>query len=133
MIRKVLFSLFILLSLVVPTATEKSFAELYTLLSRTTLATMSKEVFLIRNFEVVNIPRHVKEIEANIDSLSYRLTSLRYTVVQILNLRSQGWLLQRSLRFRRFRDRSNNRHIIWKTYESPRCKYNMELHGLAST
>ncbi len=79
MIRKVLFSLFILLSLVVPTATEKSYAELYTLLSRTTLATMSKEVFLIRNFEVVNIPLHVKEIEANIDSLSYRLTSLRYS------------------------------------------------------
>jgi hypothetical protein len=52
---------------------------LYTLLSRTTLATMSKEVFLIRNFEVVNIPLHVKEIEANIDSLSYRLTSLRYS------------------------------------------------------
>jgi hypothetical protein len=40
---------------------------------------MSKEVFLIRNFEVVNIPLHVKEIEANIDSLSYRLTSLRYS------------------------------------------------------
>jgi len=79
MIRKFLFSLFILLSLVVPTATEKSYAELYTLLSRTTLATMSKEVFLIRNFEVVNIPLHVKEIEANIDSLSYRLTSLRYS------------------------------------------------------
>jgi hypothetical protein len=72
MIGKFLFSLFILLSMVVPTATEKSYAEMYTLLSHTTLATMSKEVFLIRNFEV-------REIEANIDSLSDRLTSLRYS------------------------------------------------------
>jgi hypothetical protein len=40
---------------------------------------MSKEVFLIRNFEVVNITLHLREIEANINSLSYRLTSLHYS------------------------------------------------------
>ncbi len=49
-----------------------------TLISRATTADTTKKVYIIKDYDVANIPLHLIEIEAALDSLTYRLTSLQY-------------------------------------------------------
>ena len=53
-------------------------SEIDTLFSRTTLATASKEVYLLKDFTVISLPLYINSIESQIDSIHYRLTSMRY-------------------------------------------------------
>jgi hypothetical protein len=61
------------------THSQRTVNEISTLISRATTAVATKKVYLIRDYDVVLFPLHLVEIEAALDSLFYRLTSLQYS------------------------------------------------------
>jgi hypothetical protein len=71
--------LFLQLILLQISGSQKTITEMNTLISRATSAVATKRIFLIKDYEVVTIPLHLLEIEAAIDSLTYRLISLQYS------------------------------------------------------
>jgi hypothetical protein len=58
---------------------QRTVSEMNMLISRATTAVATKKVFLIKDYDIISIPLHLNEIEAALDSLSYRLTSLQYS------------------------------------------------------
>ena len=74
---KLLFSTLMLLLYIESTHSQRTVNEINTLISRATTAVATKKVYLIKDYDIVLIPLHLVEIEAVLDSLTYRLTSLQ--------------------------------------------------------
>ena len=76
-----IFWIIILFTLSLPTIiyADKAYPDIYSLMARTTSASLTKQVFLIKDYKIISLPLHLLEIESAIDSLTYRLTSLKYS------------------------------------------------------
>lgn len=77
--RKMLLGMLMLLLYIESSYSQRTVNEINTLISRATTAVATKRVYLIKDYDIVVIPLHLVEIEAALDSLTYRLISLQYS------------------------------------------------------
>jgi len=77
--RKMLLGMLMLLLCIESSYSQRTVNEINTLISRATTAVATKRVYLIKDYDIVVIPLHLVEIEAALDSLTYRLISLQYS------------------------------------------------------
>ncbi len=73
------YSLTLLLLTLAVVLGQKGPSETDKLVLRTTQASSVKQVFLLKDYSIVSLPLHLKEIETTIDNLHYRLSSIRYS------------------------------------------------------